>query len=171
MNIFKKIKEYFTDTVLIYKQKKLDKYNLELFKKTIKDEYTDPESEFNSYKLYPASDYTYIAKRLDIPEEYQLQGVDWQKRDKLNEYTYFITIYLKDKLGFKNYISEPIFYHVEDANPTEDSGVSLTYLAVWTYKPMLQQKNIRRIYVLSFIIMVILTLIAAGIKLLFSFVL
>lgn len=147
MKLFENIKEWVVDIKNIYLQSKLDKRNRELFKQTIQDEYNDRMSEFNKFNLRADNDYTEIGYVIDIPEEYQTRGQEWQIMDKLNENGYFISIYLQDKLGFREYVSEPSYFHIEDPNDTQN--VSCSYLATWTYRPILTHKQLKKLYIIE----------------------
>ena len=138
--MFNKLKENFTDWKNIYLQMKLDKANLEQFKKVIQDEYNDRRSQFNNFNLRADNDFSEIGYVIDIPEEFQTKGQEWQIMDKLNENSFFITEYLKKKLGFEDYVSFPEYYHIED--PSDDSStLSCSYLATWKFIPGVDEET------------------------------
>ncbi len=141
-----------------YKQYYQDKKAKKLFPKVIEEENNDRESLFNQFNLRTTDNFTKVVYVIDIPEEYQLKGQQWQIMDKLNETSFFISKYLRDNLGFKNNIKIPTYYHIED--PTENNPFSCRYLAVWEISPVLESK--KTIYTINSIITtLILTLISS----------
>ena len=61
----------------------------------------------------------------------------------LYENTYFITDFLKRIVGFNEYVSLPEYYHIEDPSADE---VSLTYLAIWRFNPMVNDRLKKKLY-------------------------
>ena len=127
-----------------YKDKKIKKS----FDKIIKDESNDRETYFNEYNLRSLNNFKQVVQIIDIPEEYQLKGQQWQIMDKLNENTYFTTKYLRDDLGFGDNVTNPEYYHIED--PSSNTPFSCRYLAIWEYTPVLKSKKL--IYTINTVI-------------------
>jgi hypothetical protein len=133
-----------------YRTLKQDKKIKKLFPKLIQEEVNDPESVFNQYNLRTLNDFTQVVQIIDIPEEYQLKGQQWQIMDKLNENTYFIDQYLRKNLNIQDNLDRPEYYHIED--PSSNTPLSCRYLAIWKYKPVLTSK--KTIYTINSIISV-----------------
>ena len=143
MSIFKKIRETYFETVNMLQQIRQDKEYFKVFVRTINEECADPKSEFVKMGLKVGDDGESIVYLTGVPEEFQSSGRDYMILDKLNENTYFVTDFLKKIWRGDNYISVPEFYHIED--PASD-GVSLMYLAVWHFQPMIPQNLKNKLY-------------------------
>lgn len=137
------IKEKIEETKNMFLQSSLDKENKKKFQEIIQEQFNDRNSKFNEFGLRTDKEFTEIGYVIDIPEEYQSRGKDWQIMDKLNENGYFVTMYLKKELGFENYVSNPKYYHIED--PSDETSLSCSYLATWNYTPMLQKEHHNKI--------------------------
>ena len=146
-----KILNFWYNIIEQYKLYRLDKKNKKLFPKVIEEENNDRDSLYNKYNLRSLDDYTKVVQIIDIPEEYQLKGQQWQIMDKLNENSYFTTIYLKDTLNFKDNIVNPEYYHIED--PSSNTPLSCRYLAIWQITPVLKSKKL--IYIINSILTVL----------------
>lgn len=134
--MFEKIKKTWADVLNIYKQMRYDKKLYKQYRELLEDEFQKRDSEFVKIGLRLNEDGETLSYTFKIPEEFQTSGKDWLILDKLNENTYFITEFLKNKAGFNNYItSVPEFFHVEDPSTND---LSLTYIAFWTFNPMIQ---------------------------------
>ena len=143
MKLFRVLRDKYQQAGDFFRQLKLDKHNHELFIKTINEECNDRKSEFvTKYNLRLGDDGESLVLVTKIPVEFQTSGHDYMIADKLNENTYFITEFLKMKAGFFDYITLPEYYHVEDPASNE---VSLTYLAVWRFNPMLTKEYIKKV--------------------------
>lgn len=101
---------------------------------------SDRESFFSMYNIRIDNDnYYQIIYPINIPNEFQIAGQNWQILDKLNETSYIVSRFLKTELGYVNNISDVEYYHLED--PTNDN-VSTTYIAVWNFVDQLQSKKL-----------------------------
>ena len=155
MNIFNYVKKWIVDTKNMCLQYNLDKKYKKQFQEVIREAYEDRESDFNKkFNLKTDNNFLEIALVIDIPEQFQIKGADWQIMDKLNESTYFVTMYLQQDLGFNGYVTYPKYFHIED--PASDGNVSCTYLATWNFAPKLTKKY--KIKLLSRILGVFATL-------------
>lgn len=148
MKLIENIKEWLYSYKDEYKQSKKDRIMKKKFHDSIKQEANDRESFFNRNNLRTENDFSEVVQVFDIPEEYQLKGQQWQIMDKLNENSYFVSRYLRDELKFGDNLSQPDYYHIED--PSSGKPFSCKYLAIWTYKPLLQSK--KKIYIVNSII-------------------
>lgn len=155
MKLFKKIREFYFTTLNMYRQIGLDNKNRKLFTKSITEESEDPKSEFIKKNLKVGEDGESIVYVTQVPQEVQNNGQDFLIMDKLNESTYFITEFLKRMMGFNEYVSLPEYYHIED--PSSDD-ISLTYLAVWHYNPMIGKSLKRKLYLYPVVIALIIAL-------------
>ena len=143
--IIQKIKDFWYNIHDQYVQYYHDKKMKKRFPQIIKEQDNDQESFFNEQNLRTMNDFKQVVQVIDIPEEYQLKGQQWQIMDKLNERTYFISKYLREDLGFQDNVSNPEYYHIED--PSSNTPFSCRYLAIWKYEPVLQSKKI--IYIIN----------------------
>ena len=134
-----------------YKQYFKDKKAKKQFPKVIEEENNDRESMFNKLDLRATDNFKKVVYVIDIPEEYQLKGQQWQIMDKLNETSFFISRYLRETLGFNDNIKTPSYYHIED--PSENNPLSCRYLAVWEVSPVLTSK--KTIYTINSIISIL----------------
>jgi len=151
MKFINNIKEFYYNILEQYYIYNNDKKIKKIFDVKIKEESNDRESFFNNYNLRTLNDFKQIVQVIDIPEEYQLKGQQWQIMDKLNENTYFTTKYLKDNLGFGDNVTNPEYYHIED--PSSNTPFSCRYLAIWKYTPVLKSKKL--IYTINSIITIL----------------
>lgn len=126
MNFFKK--QY-----NILKQGFVDVKNYFLWKKTIKNEISRYKSEFVTYDLNVNKSFTSIHKFVDMP-------VDYEKEKSFSDKFYYlvdvikpINNYLKNKLGWGEYLTYR-FYKIED--PDNANDVVYTYLVVWYFRPI-----------------------------------
>ena len=143
MKLFTKLKEFYYETWNMYRQIGLDKTNKKQFIKTITEECADQKSEFIKKNLKVGDDGESIVYITSVPQEVQNYGQDFVIMDKLNENTYFITDFLKRIVGFNEYVSLPEYYHIEDPSADE---VSLTYLVIWRFNPMVDDKLKKKLY-------------------------
>ena len=135
MNIFKKIREKWFESINLFRQIALDRKNRKIFLNTIREETADPESDFvKKWNLKLSDDGESLVYITSVPENFQSSGRDFMIQDKLNENTYFVTEFLKKICQGGEYISLPEYFHVED--PSSDD-ISLTYLAVWHFNPII----------------------------------
>ena len=141
--IFRDLKDKVLDIISMYKQISLDNKNRKLYEQTLDEEFSDPHSEFvkRNLKRYPdTNDIVYVFR---IPVEFQESGQEYMIYDKLNESTYFITEFLRNTVGFGDYITGvPEYFHVED--PASDD-ISLTYVAFWRFQPMITPKLMKKL--------------------------
>lgn len=149
--LFINIKYYWFNIYDQYKQYKKDKKAKKNFPKIIKEAAEDRESIFNQYGLQFYNNYKDVAYVIDIPEEYQLKGQQWQIMDKLNESSYFMSKYLREDLGIGENLSQPEYFHIED--PSSNTPLSCRYLAIWHYADVLENKKIP--YIINSIIAII----------------
>ena len=133
MNIFKKLREFYFETLNMYRQIRLDSKNYKLYLRTIREECADPKSPFVKMNFKLGDDNKTIVYVTSIPAELQSTRNDFMIQDKLNENTYFLTQFLKNEAGFANYISLPEYFHIED--PSSDE-ISVLYLAAWHFNPI-----------------------------------
>ena len=133
MKLFRKIREWYFETLNMYRQIRLDSKNYKLFLRTIREECNDPKSPFVKMNLKLGDDAKSIVYITNIPAELQTTHNDFMIQDKLNENTYFMTEFLKKDAGFSFYISLPEYYHIED--PSSDD-ISVLYLAAWHFNPI-----------------------------------
>ena len=132
---FANIKERFLTVIGMYRQIALDNKNRKIFRDTLDEAFADRESEFVKRNLKYIPETYDIVYTLRIPAEFQQSGRDYMILDKLNESTYFLTDFLRNTVGFGDYVSGiPEYFHVED--PSSDD-VSLTYLAMWKFNPVI----------------------------------
>ena len=131
----KKILNWFSDAVNIVKQIRTDSKYRKEFTETILRECADPKSAFSKMGLKVGEDEESLIQVTAVPEEVQTLGQDYLIQDKLNEATFFTTKVLKEETGLNDYISLPEYFHIED--PSNTRTVSLTYLAVWHFNPMI----------------------------------
>ena len=150
--LIQKIKDFWYNIHDQYRQYYHDKKMKKLFPKIIQEQDNDKESFFNEQNLRTLDNFMQVVQVIDIPEEYQLKGQQWQIMDKLNENSYFITKYLRDELGFKDNVSIPEYYHIED--PSSNTPLSCRYLAIWKYVNVLKSKKL--IYIINSIISVLI---------------
>ena len=163
MKFINNIKEFYYNILEQYYIYNNDKKIKKIFDEKIKEELNEKESFFNNYNLRTLNDFKQIVQVIDIPEEYQLKGQQWQIMDKLNENTYFTTKYLKDNLGFGDNVTNPEYYHIED--PSSNTPFSCRYLAIWKYTPVLKSKKL--IYTINSIITILSLSVIGGLILLF----
>lgn len=123
-----------------YEQYKRDKKAKKLFYARLKEVSEDRESLFNQYNLTAINNYSQIAYVVNIPEEFQLKGQQWQIMDKLNEYTYFMSKYLREDVGIGENLSQPSYYHIED--PSANTPLSCKYLVIWEFEEVLKNKKV-----------------------------
>ena len=134
MKMFKKIINWFDDLANVYRQTKQDKEYNKRFLEIIREETSDRDSKFTKMGLKLGDDGESLIKVVRVPENFQELGDDYMIMDNLNENTAFVTNFLQREAGFLQYIGYPDYFHIED--PTSDS-ISLTYLAVWRFNPMI----------------------------------
>ncbi len=132
--MFKKIKEWYYETLNMYRQISLDRKYRKIFLKTIREELANPKSQFVKMNFKLGEDGESINYVINIPAELQVSGKDFMIMDRLNENTYFLTDFLQKAAGGSNYITAPEFFHIED--PSSD-GVSVLYLVVWRFNPII----------------------------------
>jgi len=147
MKWFEKLKEFFYETINAYRQIGLDKKYRQDFIRVIHEAAADAESPFVKQNFKIGDDGESVFLVTSVPVEFQTSGQDYMIMNKLNENTYFSTQFLKTQMGGGEYITIPEFYHVEDPSSEE---VSLTYLAVWRFNPMIDDKLKKRIYLKVF---------------------
>lgn len=135
MTLFKKIREWYYEYLNLLRQIRLDSKYRQVFLRTIREELADPQSKFVKMNLQMGPDGESIACLTTIPEEFQTHANDFMIQDKLDENTYFVTEFLKKITEGFNYITKPDYMHVED--PTTPNAISLTYMAVWHFTPMI----------------------------------
>lgn len=131
----KNILNWFSDAVNIVKQIRTDSKYRKEFTETILRECADPKSAFSKMGLKVGEDEESLIQVTAVPEEVQTLGQDYLIQDKLNEATFFTTKVLKEETGLNDYISLPEYFHIED--PSNTRTVSLTYLAIWHFNPMI----------------------------------
>ena len=95
MKLFRKIREWYFETLNMYRQIRLDSKNYKLFLRTIREECNDPKSPFVKMNLKLGDDAKSIVYITNIPAELQTTHNDFMIQDKLNENTYFMTEFLK----------------------------------------------------------------------------
>lgn len=147
MKWFDKIKEFYFETINAYRQIGLDKKYRQEFIRVIHEASADRESPFVKQNFKIGDDGESVVLVTSVPVEFQTSGQDYMIMDKLNENTYFSTQFLKTQMGGGEYITVPEFYHVED--PSSDQ-ISLTYLAIWRFNPMVDDKLKRIVYLKVF---------------------
>ena len=133
MAFFRKIKEFYYETMNMYRQIRLDNKNRELYLRTVREECIDPQSRFVKMNIKLADDQESLVYVTNIPAELQASRNDFMIQERLNENTYFISEFLRKDAGFANYISLPEYFHIED--PSSDD-ISVLYLAVWKFNPI-----------------------------------
>lgn len=158
MKLFDDIKNWWYSFKDDYHQFSKDKMIKKAFHKLIQSESNDRESFFNQSNLRATNDFYEVVQVIDIPEEYQIKGQQWQIMDKLNENSFFVTRYLRDELQLGDNVSVPEYYHIED--PSSGKPFSCRYLAVWNYQPVLKSK--KKIYIVDTIIGTIGTSVVGG---------
>lgn len=154
-NTFSFIKEFVSSALFEYSEYKRTKSEYERFKKTIKDLSFDRQSKFNELKLTVSEDGLKVEKRVDVPENFQISGEDWQIYDKLNENVFKSNLYLREELGFGDRMMSPEFWHVEDPEDTERD--SCTYIAQWK---MFTDVSYHNYEIFQWMIVVVSTIIA-----------
>lgn len=159
MKLIENIKDWWYSLKEEYHQYSKDKLMQKAFIQVIKEEENDRESFFTANNLRSTDGFTKVVHVIDIPEEYQLKGQQWQIMDKLNEMSYFVSKYLREDLKLGENVTIPEFYHVED--PSSGKPFSCRYLAVWNYQPVLKSK--KKIYIVNSIVT---TLVGSGATLL-----
>lgn len=140
MKLFEKLSDWrhkYEDACELSKNDKLMKT---AFREIIQAEENDRESQFNEFNLKSTDNFLSVVQIIDIPEEFQLKGQQWQIMDKLNEMSYFVGKYLRENLKLEDNVSLPEYYHIED--PSSGTPFSCRYMAVWSYKPALEDKKI-----------------------------
>ena len=158
--LIQKIKDFWYNIHDQYRQYYHDKKMKKLFPKIIQEQDNDKESFFNEQNLRTLDNFMQVVQVIDIPEEYQLKGQQWQIMDKLNERSYFISKYLKEDLKLNDNVSNPEYYHIED--PSSNTPFSCRYLAIWKYIPVLTSK--KTIYIINtFLSLSILSILFFGI--------
>ena len=145
-NFFKKVSEWFQEQINTFRQVRADSAALDTFMDYIEEECMDRESVFNKMNLKAGEDGQTLVLVTRVPEEVQMNGQDYLIEDKLNENTHFITEEIRKETGLYDYILRPDYFHVED--PSNDRTVSLTYLAVWKFHPLVSETDRRRVYTL-----------------------
>ena len=143
-NIYKAITGWFSNGINIVKQIRIDSKYRKRFSQTIESQCYDPRSAFVKMGLKPGDDGESLIQVVSVPEEVQLNGQDFLIQDKLNEATFFTTKILRESTNLNDYITVPEYYHVED--PSNDNAVSLTYLAVWHFNPMVDDSLKKKTY-------------------------
>ena len=128
MKLFENIKDWWNSFLDDYHQSSTDKLIKKAFHKIIQSETNDRNSFFNQSNLRATNNFYEVVQVIDIPEEYQLKGQQWQIMDKLNEMSYFVSKYLREDLKLGDNVTIPEFYHVED--PSSGKPFSCRYLAV-----------------------------------------
>lgn len=159
MKLFENIKDWWNSFLDDYHQSSTDKLIKKAFHKIIQSESNDRNSFFNQSNLRATNNFYEVVQVIDIPEEYQLKGQQWQIMDKLNEMSYFVSKYLRDDLKLGENVTIPEFYHIED--PSSGKPFSCRYLAVWNYQSVLKSK--KKIYIVNSIVT---TLVGSGATLL-----
>lgn len=117
----------------IIKQGFVDIKNYFLWKKTIKDEIHRYKSEFITYELNVNRWFTNIHKFVDMPIDYENEKTFSDKFYYLVEMIKPINNYLKNKLGWGEYLTYR-FYKIEDPDDVNDTVY--TYLVVWYWRPI-----------------------------------
>ena len=136
-----KVRQFFNNI----KQIKIDKEVRKSFLNDIKYEIQDPKSEFNKLFLSTDENYNSITTIVSIPENFQLEGSDIMKYQKLQEMVKPINLYIGRKLNYGEYFSAPEFYYIDNVNDTTIDGeeilseVSCSYVAEWKYSPVLSK--------------------------------
>lgn len=147
MAFFRKIKEFYYETMNMYRQISLDNKNRKLYLRTVREECIDPQSRFVKMNIKLADDQESLVYVTNIPAELQASRNDFMIQERLNENTYFISEFLRKDAGFANYISLPEYFHIED--PSSDD-ISVLYLAVWKFNPIvypsLKRKALAALY-------------------------
>lgn len=166
MKWLENLKEFYYETVNAYRQIGLDKKYKKEFVRVIHEASADAESPFVKQNFKIGDDGESVFLVTSVPVEFQTSGQDYLIQDKLNENTYFATQFLKREMGGGEYITIPEFYHVEDPSSEE---ISLTYLAVWRFNPMVDDKLKPKIYMKVFGIPLAVVAAVAGTVLAFVF--
>ena len=142
-NMISKTVDWFSRQIALWKQMREDSKCLDKFIDIIEEQCSDRESAFSKANLKPGEDGESLVLVTGVPQEVQTNGQDYLIQDKLDENTYFVTEMIKQETGLNDYILKPDYYHVED--PTNDRTVSLTYLAVWTFQPLVTESEKKRL--------------------------
>ena len=143
-NIFSKIGDWFQEQVNTLRQARKDSRALDTFMDYIEEECMDRESVFSKMNLKAGEDGETLVLVTSVSEEVQMNGQDYLIEDKLNENTHFITEEIRKETGLYDYILRPDYFHVED--PSNDRAVSLTYLAVWRFHPIVSESTKKKVY-------------------------
>lgn len=148
MKLLSKIKENIMNTINVFRQIKLDNEYYKEYIDGMRKESQNMDSEFAKYDLKISDDGKFITFLVTLPEQFA-SATDYMIYEKLNETTFFITNYLKNNFGFGDYLSLPEYYHLED--PTNPNVASTSYLAQWTFQPMIsfemKNKYLSRLYI------------------------
>lgn len=145
-NIFSKMGDWFREQVNTFRQVRTDSIALDTFMDYIEEECMDRESVFSKLNLKAGEDGQTLVFVTSVSEEVQMNGQDYLIEDKLNENTHFITEEIRRETGLHDYILRPDYFHVED--PSNDRTVSLTYLAVWRFHPLVDESAKKKVYTL-----------------------
>lgn len=132
---FRRVKNKISDTINIYRQINLDRKYRKEYKKRIAEFALAPTSDFVKFGLKIGSDQETLSSLVQLPNEFSLAD-EYTIYEKLNDITIHITNYLRDVAGFNFYVSLPEFYHLEE--PGRPDNLSLSYIAVWNFQPMIQ---------------------------------
>lgn len=138
-NPIRRIADWFSRQISLWRQMREDSKCLDKFIDAIEEQCSDRESAFSKANLKPGEDGESLVLVTGVPQEVQTNGQDYLIQDKLDENTFFVTEMIKQETGLNDYILKPDYYHVED--PTNDRTVSLTYLAVWTFSPLVSESE------------------------------
>ena len=143
-NIYRRFSDWIQRGINIVKQIRQDSIYRKRFIAAIESQCYDPRSAFVKMGLKPSEDGESLIQVVSVPEEVQLNGQDFVIQDKLNESTFFTTKILRESTDLNDYITVPEYFHVED--PSNDNAVSLTYLAVWHFNPMVSDELKKKTY-------------------------
>ena len=143
-NIYRRFSDWIQRGINIVKQIRQDSIYRKRFIAAIESQCYDPRSAFVKMGLKPSEDGESLIQIVSVPEEVQLNGQDFVIQDKLNETTFFTTKILRESTDLNDYITVPEYFHVED--PSNDNAVSLTYLAVWHFNPMVSDNLKKKTY-------------------------
>lgn len=138
-NPIRRTADWFSRQISLWRQMREDSKCLDKFIDAIEEQCSDRESAFSKANLKPGEDGESLVLVTGVSQEVQTNGQDYLIQDKLDENTFFVTEMIKQETGLNDYILKPDYYHVED--PTNDRTVSLTYLAVWTFSPLVSESE------------------------------